>query len=478
MAGVTDTGWETKTYSTILGELSDGAKERWGEDFPTTPESNFGGLASIIAYALKDVWDLGQQVTDTHNRDTATGLYLDYLAGSVGLTRQAASGATGNIIFTGDVGTTVVSATSCKDTLSNVILTTESVTLNRANCYTSTFSVISVQDSTDYTLIVEGLEVTVNSGIGNDKAYILTGLKNALDLSGSTVNIVDEDELTLNVTLSSNSNTLTTTNSSNLKLESVGSLVASESAETGDISIEENTVTRLVTSNIGISSINNPAAFTDGRSLETDSELRLRMEELEQDTGTATVPSITSSLYEVSGVTSVVLVVNNTLTDNVVTGVPAKKYEAFVIGGDDNDIAEVLWRTNPIMGNTHGTTTMTIIDSNGDTQGVSFSRPTTEFAWFRISYTIDEEDSDFPANGEDQMAEAIVTYGEAVAQGTDFEPTKYYGPLYTVSGVQITGIEIATTVDELGTPTYQTTKIEVDTTDILDYSTDRVIFST
>lgn len=477
MAGVTDKGWEAKTFDDIITSLVNRAKLAYGEDFQTTPDSGFGQLANIFSVDIKDVWDLGQQITDTQNRDTAEGLYLDYLADQVGLTRLQASGAIGDILFTGEAGTTVINNTACRDTEGRNVLTTEELRLNRANCYASTFSVSILEDNTEYTLFVEGVENTINSGTGATELSILNSLKETLDLNSSTIHEVDEGELTLTISYPSPNNVLTTTNSANLALSSVGSLVSSESALTGDIIIYADSITTLVTPNLGVFSVSNPFNFQAGRDLETDSELRLRMSQREQSTGTATKPSIEASLSEITGVTSAYVEVNDTLKDDPVTGVPAKSFETFVSGGDEEIIAQVLWNTKSLFGQTHGDIEKTIIDDNGDTQGVKFTRPSNKYAWLRIGYTINNEEF-FPADGEDRMRKAVVDFGETMEQGEDFEPTKFYAPLYTISGIYVSSIEIAVTDTELESPVFQTDRIAIDKTTSLLFDEGRVQITT
>ena len=125
--------------------------------------------------------------------------------------------------------------------------------------------------------------------------------------SGFTSVIVDE---TIVVTLDSNNNILSTTNSFNVTLDSVGGLVSGEAVDLGDLTFLANTITELVGTNIQIISVTNPDDFTAGRDRETDAELRLRMAEREQSTGTATKPAIEASISEVDGVTGVLVVEN------------------------------------------------------------------------------------------------------------------------------------------------------------------------
>lgn len=475
MAGVSSSGWTGKSFQELIDELAAEAKVRFGEDFPTTPDSVFGQLANIFAASSKDLWDLGQAITDSQNRDAATGIYLDYLANLIGLSRIKASGATGNLLFTGEQNAVVPSFFPAKDGLNRNVLTQAELTLNRSNCYQSTFSVAELQDSSDYTINVEGIAYTFTTGVSPTVSIILNGLDAAMAAATSFTSAVVGE--TLVITYGSQDNILTTTNSDNLTLDSVGSLVAAESAETGDLSFPANSIATLGSSLLTIDSVNNPFDFVDGRAEETDEELRLRMALREQSTGTATKPSIEAALSEVSGVTGVLVVENQTLVDNPTTGVEAKSYETFIAGGNNDEIAEVLWRTKPATGHLVGDITETVIDRNGDEQVVKFSRKTEEYAWMRVTYTINSEE-DFPADGEDQMRNVVVTAGNTLEAGEDYEPTKFYGPLYTVPGTYISLIEIATTPNPGDTPTYQTTRIPVDETTNLLFDVTRVAITT
>ncbi|AUR92165.1 protein of unknown function DUF276 [Vibrio phage 1.170.O._10N.261.52.C3] len=473
--GVTPNGWEGKTFQQLLDEVASAAKQQFGEDFPTTPDSVFGQLSNIFSASTKDLWDLGQAITDSQNRDAAEGVYLDYLAALVGIQRSVASGSTGNLLFSGKSGVTIPSNFPCADGLGRNVLTQSSLTLNRSNCYGSVFKLISVQANTDYSINVEGNVYTYTSGSSPTVDSILDGLVNVL--SSGVLFTVQKVEETLLIQYTSYNNLLTTTNSSNIVLDEIQSLIVGEAAEEGDLDFPANSVVTLVGSVVNLNSVTNPEALIKGRFDETDEELRQRIAEREQATGTATKPSIEASISNIEGVTNVLIVENNTLIDDPITGVEAKAYETFVTGGSDAEIAEVIWGTKPATGLTVGDVTVNIIDQNGDTQAVSFSRKTNKYAWMEVTYTINDEEI-FPPNGEDQMKNNVVTEGNSMDNGEDYEPTKFYGALYKVQGVYISQIRIALTDNPNDTPTYQTARIPVTDTEQLLFDNSRVVITT
>ena len=201
------------------------------------------------------------------------------------------------------------------------------------------------------------------------------------------------------------------------------------------------------------------------------------MSQREESAGTATKPSIETAVSEVKGVQYALVEVNDTLNDNPSTGIPAKSFETFVTGGDEQKIAEVIWKTKSLFGQTHGAISKEIKDENGNTQSVKFSRPSNNYAWVKVRYSINPEES-FPADGQDAMTNAVVEYGKAMSKGEDLAPTKFYGALYTVQGVYIEEITVAVTTTEGATPVYGSSRIPISAIQNLLFDSSRVVIST
>ncbi|AUR89087.1 baseplate protein J-like protein [Vibrio phage 1.121.O._10N.286.46.C4] len=478
--GVTPKGFITKPFSAIVQKIVDDAKANPDlAELPTNPESVAGQFINIIAASIKDTWDLTEASATTQNRTTAEGAYLDFLARLAGLTRIRESGSTGQLLLVGDQNTFIPQFTACSDDEGRVVLTQKEHTLNRANCYNTTFGLQRVREQEDYTIIIEGLEVTYTSGLGATTESIINGLYTQINANTDYVATLNESSTEVTVTYSSYNNELTTTNSDSVSLVSIGSLVSAESVLTGlEVNFDANTIQTLINSILGITSVINLTNFQNGRERETDEELRIRMDEREESTGNATKPSIETALSQVEGVTGALVIVNDDLIDDTTTGVPAKHFETFITGGDDNEIAEVLWRTKSLFGNMHGDIHKLIVDENGDTQGVRYSRPATDYAWVRVTYAINSEEQ-FPSDGETRMRNEVASFGTAMIQGEDLEPTKFFAPLYKVQGVYIQpNIQVAITDTVDGTPAWSSTRLPVTSTENLLFDASRVIITT
>lgn len=476
MAGVSDTGFITKTLPEILDEIKQRANspEYFGENFPTTPDSTFHVHTGVVSGSISDIWSLAQAVADQQNRDSASGIYLDYLARIIGLVRLAEVGSSGSLLFTGTQGTNIPQFFPVSDDGGRIILTDNTQDLNRSLSYQSTFIVNTVSDLTAYNINIQGNSYNYVSDGTATETEILDGLKLLIDASlfvdalvvGSTLVVTNKTAL----------NTITTTNTSNLTLSGVGVLVDGTSTEKGDLTFVADSITTLVGTNPGLISVTNPSDFTNGRITETDEELRDRMDLSTESAGTATKPSIEASLSQVAGVTDV-LVVENTDIEVDVNGIPGKAYETFVTGGTDGDIAQVLWDSKPAAILTHGDIPRNVVDINGDTQTVNFSRKEVDYAWMRVTYSSNPEEV-APADVEQALKDAVVAFGNSLDGGEDYEPTKFYAPLYTVPSVYITLIEIDVTDLAGDTPTYGTARIAVEDTETLEFDVSRVVITT
>jgi hypothetical protein len=165
------------------------------------------------------------------------------------------------------------------------------------------------------------------------------------------------------------------------------------------------------------------------------------------------------------------------MVDDLVTGIPKKSFETFIVGGDDDEIAQVLWETKGVTSNFHGNILKIVVDDNGDEQPVKFSRNTEKFAWLRITYSINSEE-DFPSDGEERMTNAVVSHGNSMYQGEDLDPTKFYAPLYSIRGTYISNIQVAVTDTENETPIYQTSRIPINSVEELTFKDARVFITT
>ncbi len=234
-------------------------------------------------------------------------------------------------------------------------------------------------------------------------------------------------------------------------VESGGTVtVAAECEVTGAVFAVAGTLTTVEPdSDIpGLSSVVNVADSTIGREDEKDPEFRARAKRSVAVAGRDFTAAIRAALFEISGVTSVTIVENDTDVDDAVTGVPKHSFEVIVTGGADQSIIDVIGaKKTPGIG-AHGDVSGTYVDSQGSEKTVAFSRPS--IVDIHVLVNIDTFD-DFPSNGVTLIKEALVNHSQDFTDGEDVIYSLLYTPINTVPGISVTNLRVGVAPSPTGT---------------------------
>lgn len=164
---------------------------------------------------------------------------------------------------------------------------------------------------------------------------------------------------------------------------------------------------------------------------ETDAELRARYNVSVTAKGKNNADSLFGQLVELEMVTDAKVIENK--TDITVDGIPPHQFLSVVQGGNNAEIAQIIWNNTPQGIDSFGAITEVITDAQGDGQNVNFSRPINVPIFFEINIT---KDSNFPIDGEDQIKNAIVDYGTSnFTINKDVILSRFYTPINSVAGV-------------------------------------------
>jgi len=175
-------------------------------------------------------------------------------------------------------------------------------------------------------------------------------------------------------------------------------------------------VTGIVSGLTGVSSVTNASAFNTGRDLETDSEFRARIVDVLQQPGTSTGSGIRNAVLALDETISVSVTENESdVTDS--EGRPPHSFEVYVF--DDNNepdanIAQAILDAKPAGIQTYGSTTQAVVDSQGVSYNIRFTRPTEVPIYVIANITGNTDASEgalYPSNGDDLVAAAILAYG-------------------------------------------------------------------
>lgn len=143
----------------------------------------------------------------------------------------------------------------------------------------------------------------------------------------------------------------------------------------GAVMATRGSINKIVTPQKGWISVTNDVMATLGQPIETDEELRFRQSISVANPSQTVIESTRGSIAGVLGVTRYEVYENDTsVTDS--NGIPSHSISAVVEGGNDDDIARVIYlRKGPGCG-TYGTTSVNILNSANVPVPIKFYRPT------------------------------------------------------------------------------------------------------
>lgn len=215
-----------------------------------------------------------------------------------------------------------------------------------------------------------------------------------------------------------------------------------QAEDTGPVQAAAGSLTVIETPLVGVDSVTNALDATLGRDTETDAELKQRRAELLQRSGTATIEGIRRHVLDVVDVLECTVIENSSgMIDGA--GRPPKSFETIVSGGIDADIAAAIFEAKAAGIETCGDFTETVVDSQGISHDIKFSRPIDKNIWLIINITpntdLNEGDM-YPASGDQDVEDAILVYGAAFRMGQDVVNNQMFTPINSVPGV--IGIEV------------------------------------
>ena len=164
--------------------------------------------------------------------------------------------------------------------------------------------------------------------------------------------------------------------------------VSFQATSFGDISANSGHTYSLKTASSGISDVawDISGVYSIGRYAETDIELRARREYTVELSASSTLASIRANVSEVDGVEYLEVYENDTMS--TVDTIPAKSFEVVVLGGDDVEIATAILEKKGAGIQAYGASTETIVDEDGNSFIVGFTRPTEVPIELRITATV------------------------------------------------------------------------------------------
>lgn len=457
MAGISDQGFTIKRMTEILSDLRAEAVSLFqdqvspGDVVDVSDSSALGRLIALVTPSMVDLWEAAQQDYAAFDPNTATGIALDNLVALGGIIRQEQTFAVAQVILTGDTGTTVVLGATVGSSVSSSQWTLNApVTLNSVGVSGGSFTPLVVADNTVYSITYEtnttSNTITYTSGTGATASNIVAGMASVVTLSHpSFSSSINGGVLTISrVDPFSTVNITTSANIGQTKSQKVGEVRA---VNPGPVSSEVNTITNILTPQLGFDSVTNPLPASGGRNVETDEELRSRFRETKFERAASTVDSIYSALIDLSTVEQVVVYENDTDTTDD-KGIPAHSFMPIVLGGLSEEIAQAIWENKPMGIRSFGDTVIVIYDTQGFAHNIAFKRPEPVPIYITLNLT---KEATYPGSGDDDIRNAIIQFFEDnQGIGDDVVYSRLYTPINTVPEHFVNSLKIGTSPNPTG----------------------------
>jgi uncharacterized phage protein gp47/JayE len=214
--------------------------------------------------------------------------------------------------------------------------------------------------------------------------------------------------------------------------------------KTGQIIVSIGALNEIVSKVNGLDSAVNYAFGITGRDVESDTELRMGLG-TRQKQATANEVAIQNEILKISGVEYARVYSNRDITE--INGRPPKSYEAVVVGGDEQDIANLIFEKGPAGVQAYGNIVKDVVDSEGFHWNVGFSRPVNKYIWVKVDYSRNSEE-DLPLNVASAIQDNIIAWSQAALNvGVDLIFQKMFRPVYDVPGIGFAAIKVAVTTN-------------------------------
>ena len=478
MAGITKDGFSIKRQIDIIEDLKQNAETIFrdlipaGEIVDTSDSSALGRLIGLISLPLSDMWEGMQEVYSAFDPNSAYGVALDNLVMYGGLTRLSATRTIATAAIWGDPSTVIIAGSNVRAIDNKLFTISNTTTLNSLSCVGCRVFMTNVVEGQTYSVSVSLDSGTMTAskvaGAGETINDILSDIRNTLDASMALTAAVAGDELV--VELDNINEKIDITLSNNLVFSKIKKTTQMISVDTGVSNYPEHSITAIATPTLGWDSVDNPFPAISGTDRETDDELRLRFRDSKFLKSQNLADSLYSGLVSLPGVRHAKIYENNTATTDPVYDIPSHTFKVLIHGGDDNEIARMIWLNTPITIGTAGSTTVVVKDSMDEIHTIKFSRPTFTPIYITIDLTTDTQ---FPADGVNRIKAALVDYFEdSFIIGQDVIYSRLFTPINSVIGHQVDSLKVGTTPSPSGT-----TNVPIDFDKIVSLSSANIIIN-
>lgn len=436
--GVTPSGFVLKRLDDIYSEVTTALKEQIGVDPSENPQGILNVMTTIFCDQLASLWEEYSNGYENLFPLTADGIALDRCMEIGGVSRIGKSRTTYMLACTGKEGTVIPAGalvqTSTSPTRQFQCASISEISSknwkvleirpieNISGKFSFSFEIERNATSGDVGATLESstlakdLEAT-SYGDAVDKIY--TALKDftSLEQYGISVSKKAGESGDESIVLSGSkaSDSFSSSLCPYVSIVSVTSNILFEGVDYGSVKLADGTITKIVSIIDGFDSVTNCVAPTAGRLVQTDAEARSSYINRLANRAVGTVDSIVSILYsDVAGVTFAKGYQND--TDEVDSaGRPPHSIEIVVQGGEDDAVANVIWKNKAAGIRAYGSYYAYATDISGNLQYVEFTRVKEVYLLLSVKITsAGSLDDDYVERVQALLSKETVKAGETI----------------------------------------------------------------
>jgi len=296
-----------------------------------------------------------------------------------------------------------------------------------------------------YQIQINSTIITYTAIDGDDEELIENGLLTAIEtaLPGVFEMNITDDGLLVHSRIGLEAFSIASSDNA-IDFPLLGFYAVYTSTKTGAIIVPIGALNEIVTKTNGLESAVNYASGITGRTMESDTELRMNLG-TRQKQASGNEIAIQNEILKVPGVEYAKVYSNREIVE--INGRPPKSYEAVVVGGDELAIAETIFNKGPAGIQAFGNIIKDVVDSEGFHWDIGFSRPINKYIWIKIEYSRNYEE-ELPLDLVSAIQNNIIAWGQnALGVGVDLIFQRIFRPVYDVKGIGFANIKIAVTTD-------------------------------
>lgn len=223
----------------------------------------------------------------------------------------------------------------------------------------------------------------------------------------------------------------------------------------------------IVNPDANVESVEHLGIAEYGEEIETDAYLRERFAAAVSGAGSSTKEAIKSAILQVSLVEAVEVIEND--TDETVNSVPPHSFICYVLCPETQDtlVAEAILNKKPMGIKAAGEVNVDVVDSNGTTRTISFTRTKEKSIYIKITLSTNQY---FNTDGVEQIKENIATYINGLANDADVYLSSIYGYIYKVDGI----VNVSSLTMSTDGSTYSAGDIAIAIDEVARISTDNI----